>query len=64
MVEDEKYCIDIITQSEAIREALAEVRSLILKNHLLTHLTHQMKHGEEDKAVAEMIKVYKLVGKK
>lgn len=64
MVEDEKYCIDIITQTEAIREALNGVKDLILQNHLTTHLAHQMKHGKEEKAVGEMMKVYKLVGKK
>ncbi len=64
MVEDEKYCIDIINQTEAIREALAGLRDLILENHLLTHLSHQMKHGEEGKAVAEMMHVYKRIGKK
>jgi DNA-binding FrmR family transcriptional regulator len=64
MVEAEKYCIDIIGQTEAIREALSGVRNLILENHLSTHLAHQMKHGEEDTAVGEMMRVYKLVGKK
>jgi CsoR family transcriptional regulator, copper-sensing transcriptional repressor len=64
MVEEEKYCIDIIVQTEAVREALSAVRNLILENHLSTHLAHQMKHGEESTAVAEMMKVYKLIGKK
>ena len=64
MVTEEKYCIDIIYQTEAIREALSGVKDIILKNHLLTHLTHQMKSGEEVKAVAEMMRVYKMAGKK
>ena len=64
MVAEEKYCIDIIYQTEAIREALSGVKDIILKNHLLTHLAHQMKSGEEVKAVAEMMRVYKMAGKK
>lgn len=64
MVEDEKYCVDIITQTEAIREALNGVKDLVLQNHLMTHLADQMKHGKEDKAVGEMMKVYRLVSKK
>lgn len=64
MVEEEKYCIDIITQTEAIREALSGVKNLILSNHLATHLAHQMKHGEEQKALDEMMHVYKLASKK
>ncbi|OHB08167.1 MAG: hypothetical protein A3G46_01800 [Candidatus Zambryskibacteria bacterium RIFCSPLOWO2_12_FULL_39_16] len=64
MVEGEKYCIDIITQSSAIKEALSGVEDLILENHLETHVLHQMKHGEEKKATAEILKIYKLAQKK
>lgn len=60
MVEDEKYCIDIITQSAAVKEALSGVEDLILENHLSTHVIHQIKSGKEDKAIAEILKVYKL----
>lgn len=59
MVEDEKYCIDIITQASAIKEALTGVENLVLENHLSTHVVHQMKHGNEKKAVDEILKVYK-----
>ena len=34
MVEDDRYCIDILTQTRAIRAALARVESQILKDHL------------------------------
>ena len=60
MVIDEKYCIDIITQISAVKEALSGVEDLILENHISTHATHQIKHGNEKKAVEEIIKVYKL----
>ncbi len=60
MVEEEKYCIDIITQVSAIKEALTSVENLVLENHLSTHVVHQMKHGSEKKAVDEILKVYKL----
>ena len=60
MVEEEKYCIDIITQASAIKEALTGIENLVLENHLSTHVVHQMKHGNEKKAVDEILKVYKL----
>ncbi len=60
MVEQEKYCVDIITQIEAVREALSGIGNLILQNHLETHIMHQIKHGEEKKAVTEILKIYKL----
>jgi len=64
MVEDEKYCVDIITQASAIKEALSCVEDLILENHLETHVLHQMKHGKEKMATAEILKIYKLAQKK
>lgn len=60
MVNNEKYCIDIITQTSAVRKALSGVEDLILENHLSTHVIHQMKHGQENQASKEIIKVYKL----
>lgn len=60
MVENEEYCIDVITQALAIKRALSAVEGLILKNHLSTHVLHQIKHGDEKKAVDELISVYKL----
>ena len=60
MVEKEKYCIDIITQTSAVRKALSGVEDLILENHLSTHAIHQIKMGETSKATAEILKVYKL----
>ena len=64
MVDGEKYCVDIITQSSAIKEALSGVEDLMLENHLSTHVLHQMKSGKEKKAIEEMLKVYKLAQKK
>lgn len=64
MVDDEKYCVDIITQSSAIKEALSGIESLMLENHLTTHVLHQMKIGHEKKAVEEILKIYKLAQKK
>lgn len=60
MVVEGKYCIDIITQSSAIRNALASVEDLMLQNHLTEHVVHQMKHGKQDLAAKEILKVYKL----
>ncbi len=64
MVEEDKYCIDIITQASAIKEALSGVEDLLLENHLSTHVIHQIKNGEDAQATEEILKVYKLKRKK
>ena len=34
MVQEDRYCIDVVTQLEAVRGALARVESELLKGHL------------------------------
>lgn len=64
MVIADQYCIDIITQASAIKQALFGVENLILQNHLSTHVIEQIKSGKELKAVKEILSVYKLSKKK
>lgn len=64
MVEEDTYCIDIITQASAVKAALSGVEDLLLKNHLSTHVIDQVKNGKEDQATEEILKVYKLKQKK
>ncbi len=60
MIDEEKYCIDVITQSSAIKQALSGIEGLLLENHLATHVAMQMKAGHGKKAADEILKVYKL----
>lgn len=64
MVDEDKYCIDIITQSSAIRSALSSFEDLMLENHLSEHVIHQIKHGQEKRATEEIINVFKKSKKK
>ena len=64
MINDEKYCVDIINQSFAIKEALSRVEDLILENHLSTHVIEQIKSGKESKSIKEILDIYKLSKKK
>ena len=60
MVEEEKYCIDVITQTSAIRNALKGVEDVLLESHLSSCVVSQIKSGKQKKAVEEILKVYKL----
>ncbi len=64
MVAAEQYCIDIITQSLAVKEALSGVEDLILENHLSTHVVDQIKSGKQSRATKEILAVYRLSKKK
>jgi DNA-binding FrmR family transcriptional regulator len=64
MIESDKYCIDILIQSMAIKNALSSIEDLILENHLKTHVVEQIKNNKEKKAVVELIKIFKLSKRK
>jgi DNA-binding FrmR family transcriptional regulator len=60
MIINKKYCIDIITQTSAVKQALSSVEDSIMETHLSTCVVHQIKKGQEKKAVGEIVKVYRL----
>lgn len=64
MVEKEEYCIDVIQQSSAAKQALSSIENLILENHLSTHVIEQIKTGKEVKVSKEILEIYKLSKKK
>ncbi len=59
MVENDIYCIHIIHQSQAVQQALKEVDSLILENHLKSCVTNAIKQGRRDEAIAEVMEIFK-----
>jgi DNA-binding FrmR family transcriptional regulator len=63
MIDQEAYCMDILTQGLAIQRSLASLNKLVLENHLRTHVT-EMFNSEEDsmqeKAVSELLNLYEL----
>jgi DNA-binding FrmR family transcriptional regulator len=60
MVENSAYCIDIITQTSAVKQALSGIEDAIMESHLGTCVVNQIKKGQEKKAVGEILKVYAL----
>jgi DNA-binding FrmR family transcriptional regulator len=60
MIDKDTYCIDIIAQTSAVKQALSNVEDLLLETHLKGCVHHQMTSGQTKKAVDEILKVYKL----
>jgi DNA-binding FrmR family transcriptional regulator len=60
LVEKDTYCIDIITQTSAVKQGLSNIEDLLLENHLATCAITQMTSGQTEKAKEEILKVYKL----
>ena len=60
MIENDTYCIDVITQTSAAKQGLSNVEDLLMEKHLGSCVLHQIKSGETRRSVDEILKVYKL----
>ena len=60
MVEKGTYCIDVITQGSAIKQGISNVEDMLMEHHLSHCVVEQIRGGKSDKAVGEVLKVYKL----
>jgi DNA-binding FrmR family transcriptional regulator len=62
MIEEDRYCIDIVTQIEAARAALARVEADLLKRHL-QHCVHAAMTSNDDDArervIDELVSLFK-----
>jgi DNA-binding FrmR family transcriptional regulator len=60
MVEEDRYCIDIVTQISAVRAALRRVEEEILRDHVSHCVEHAIASGdarEQRKKIAELMEV-------
>ena len=60
MVEEDRYCIDILTQVQAVRAALARVETELLKDHLGHCIEGAIVSGDRDeqrRKAAELIEL-------
>lgn len=62
MLEDDRYCIDVIKQVQAIQTALSRVSEGILDSHLRTCVTTAIQHddpGERERVLNEVVEVFR-----
>jgi len=61
MVEDERYCADVLTQVTSVQEALRGVGRAMLHNHLRHCATQAIRSGDETQAEAMYDEIMELV---
>lgn len=62
MMEHGSYCIDLIHQSLAVQAALRSIDQEILKNHMETCVANEIKKGNANEVIEEIMKVMKKRG--
>ena len=56
MVEDERYCVDILNQVSAVQAALNSFSKVLLSNHIKTCVVDDIEAGNGEEAVEELCK--------
>ena len=60
MIEEDRYCIDIVTQIAAVRAALRRVEEEVLHDHIAHFVEHAIVSGntaEQRRKIAELLEV-------
>jgi DNA-binding FrmR family transcriptional regulator len=62
MLEEDRYCIDVVTQIEAVRAALSKVEADLLRQHLQHCVLHAMNSKdktEQGRVIEELVGVFR-----
>ena len=60
MVQEEKYCVDVLKQTHAVRRAIQKIEALILEGHLHTHVLEGVRDGRDQEVLGELMELYNL----
>ncbi len=63
MLEEDKYCVDVLKQTYAVRRAIEKMESILLEGHLHSCVVEGIKDGREDEVVGELTDLYLLANK-
>jgi CsoR family transcriptional regulator, copper-sensing transcriptional repressor len=61
-IDEDRYCMDVLDLSLSIQKALRSLDTLVLEGHLRTHVLEQMTEGESERAVNELLRLYRVQG--
>lgn len=63
MVEADKYCVDVLKQTYAIRRAIEKMEAKMLEGHLHTCVVEGIREGRDDAVLSELSELYEMAGK-
>ncbi|MHB8375349.1 MAG: metal-sensitive transcriptional regulator [Dehalococcoidia bacterium] len=63
MVEADKYCVDVLKQTYAVRRAIEKMEAIMLDGHLHTCVVEGIREGRNDAVLSELVELYEMAGK-
>ena len=62
MIEEDKYCVDILHQTYAVRKAIEKLEALLVDSHLHSCVPENIANGKVDAVIDELVQLYKIAG--
>jgi DNA-binding FrmR family transcriptional regulator len=63
MIEADKYCVDVLKQTYAVRRAIEKMEAIMLDGHLHTCVVEGIREGRDEAVLAELNELYDMAGK-
>jgi DNA-binding FrmR family transcriptional regulator len=60
MVEEDRYCVDVIRQTYAIRRALQKLESLLIDGHLRSCVPDAYREGRDEQMLTELRELFEV----
>ena len=62
MVQEDKYCVDILKQTYAVRKSIEKLEQVMLGSHMETCVIPGIQQGRQEQVVSELKELYKVAG--
>ena len=59
MVEEDKYCVDVLQQTFAVEKAMQKVDELVLEGHLETCVADSFREGRSARTIGELVDIFR-----
>jgi CsoR family transcriptional regulator, copper-sensing transcriptional repressor len=62
MIEEDKYCVDILHQTHAVRKSIEKLEALLVDSHLHSCVPENIANGNVDAVIDELVQLYNIAG--
>ncbi|OJF18302.1 MAG: hypothetical protein A6D91_12570 [Bacillaceae bacterium G1] len=63
MIQDDRYCVDILVQIAAVKSAVEQVALMLIEDHTRHCVSRAIKNNEEEQAIGELMDVIRRLTK-
>ncbi len=63
MIEEDKYCPEVLKQTYAVRRAIEKMEAMMLDGHLHHCVVEGIRDGREEQVISELLELYEIANR-